>query len=143
FGTHPAHPGEERPPMARGYSATLEVKCWKEHTCCYCGAADRYLLRKKKTGQGNSEEAAATAAPRAPNRPLRPEPELRPCPGCGHYQPEMIGGRRLVRHGFLILFAGSALVTLVLLGAYDLVPISVSLWLFVLFAAGLMIAATW
>src|SRR5207244_10334000 len=61
----------------------------------------------------------------------------------GHYQPEMIGGRRLVRHGFLILFAGSALVTLVLLGAYDLVPISVSLWLFVLFAAGLMIAATW
>src|SRR5207237_1244703 len=28
--------------MARGYNATLEVKCWKEHTCCYCGAPYRY-----------------------------------------------------------------------------------------------------
>src|SRR5436305_1526471 len=48
--------------MARGYSATLEVKCWKEHTCCYCGTAYRYLLRKKKTAGGTSQQSAVTAA---------------------------------------------------------------------------------
>jgi len=129
--------------MARGYSVTLDVKCWKEHTCCYCGAAYRYRVQKKKIGQGNSQEAAAAAATGAAIRALRNESELRPCPGCGHYQPEMIGARRLVRHGFLVLFAGSALLTFLLLGACDLVPNSVSLWLFVLFAGVAMIAATW
>ena len=128
--------------MARGYSATLEVKCWKEHTCCYCGAAYRYIMRKKKSGSGSSPQSAAANATGAAIRALRGESELRPCPGCGHCQPEMIGSRRLVRHGFLVLFVGSALLTLLLLGIYDLVPLSVALWLFILFAAAAMIAAT-
>jgi hypothetical protein len=129
--------------MARGYSATLDVKCWKEHTCCYCGAAYRYLARCKKTGHGSSQEAAVASANSAALRTVRNQLELRPCPGCGHHQPEMIGARRLLRHGLIVLVVGSALLTLFLLGASELVPTSVALWPFSLLSGASLIAMTW
>src|SRR5260221_451761 len=125
-------------PLFRGdsphcFRATLDVQCWKEHTCCYCGAAYRYLLRRKQTGHGPSQTDAAGAARSAAVRAFRSTVEPRPCPGCGNYQPDMIGARRRSRHAVLVLLTLAVLAGVFLLGVLELVPPVVTLVLLVLF----------
>jgi hypothetical protein len=129
--------------MAGGYKATLEVQCWKEHTCCYCGAAYRYLLRKKQTGHGPTQTDAAAAARSSAVRAFRSTLEFRPCPGCGNYQPDMIGASRLSRHAILLLLTVAVLAGVFLLGVLELVPPAVTLVLLVLFAGPILLINTW
>src|SRR5947208_3663499 len=129
--------------MAGAYKATLEVQCWKEHTCCYCGAAYRYLLRKKQTGHGPSQTDAAGAARTAAVRAFRSTVEPWPCPGCGNYQPDMIGARRRSRHAVLFLLTLAVLAIVFLLGVLELVPPVATLVLLVLFTGPMLLVNTW
>jgi hypothetical protein len=128
--------------MARGYKATLEVKCWKEHTCCYCGAPYRYLLTKKQTGHGGTQSDALGAARARAVRSLRGTQELRPCPGCGHYQPEMIGAHRLARHALVFVWAAGMFIGLFVLSILEVLPAPLALWFLVLTAALTWVAST-
>lgn len=129
--------------MARGYNATLDVKCWKEHACCYCGAAYRYLLKKKQSGYGATQPDAVGAARATAVRSLRSAVEMMPCPSCGHYQPDMIGGRRLVRHSVVLFATLAVFVSLFLLRGCHVLPAPAALWLLVFSVVPLWIAYTW
>jgi hypothetical protein len=84
--------------MAANYTSTIEVNLWKEHECSRCGTLYRYLFKRKKTGRGNSPDAASKSAHAAVAKALEREVDLQPCPGCGLYQPDMIAARRGRRH---------------------------------------------
>lgn len=129
--------------MARGYKATLEVKCWKEHVCCYCGAAYRYLLTKRRTGRGGSQTDAVSAARTGAVRALRGRCEMMPCPSCGHFQPDMIGGRRLRRHGIVFLAITALFLLMYVCGMTYILSGPVTLWLVFFGAAAAWIAYTW
>jgi hypothetical protein len=129
--------------MAGGYKATLDVKCWKEHTCCYCGAPYRYVVQKKMTGRGRSQADAASAAKAAGVRAARSALRLQPCPGCGNFQPDMIGARRLSRHARLFLVTVAVLLSVSLLGAFEMTPGWLALVLLVLFAGPVLLINTW
>ncbi len=96
--------------MGTTYSSTININVWKEHTCVRCGRVFRYLFQRKKTGQGATPDKASAAAHAAVVKALAHETDLHPCPGCGLYQPDMIGARKARRHGWMIL------VTLVCVG---------------------------
>jgi hypothetical protein len=89
--------------MPSGYKATVHAECWKEHTCCYCGNVYRYRLDRRSTGVGSSDAAATKAAGDAVARALQRDVEMRPCPECGRYQPDMIGARRARLHGMALI----------------------------------------
>src|SRR5262249_35166896 len=69
--------------------------------------------------------AATTAVVRA----LEREVEMRPCPGCGHYQPEMIGERRARRHWLLLWPTLVIFAVLFLLGAVGVLYDHLVLWI--------------
>jgi hypothetical protein len=129
--------------MARGFNATLEVKCWKEHTCCYCGAAYRYLLQKQQTGRGVTQADAVGAARAGAVRALRRTMDMVPCPACGHYQPDMIGDRRLRRHAVVLLYMSIVLLLLFVLVTADIMPASEALWALLAGAVPAWIAYAW
>jgi hypothetical protein len=89
--------------MATTYTSTIEINVWKEHTCLHCGSRFRYLFKRKKTGRGRTQQAASEAARKTALQSLEHEVDLHPCPGCGLYQPDMIGSWRAFRHGLAIL----------------------------------------
>lgn len=105
--------------MATTYKSTLEINVWKEHACIGCGSRFRYLFKRKKTGQGNSPEAAAVAARQAALNALENEVDMHPCPGCGLYQPDMIGSRRYARHWWVMGISWAALLLLLILVLTD------------------------
>ncbi len=129
--------------MARGYKATLEVKCWKEHACCYCGAAYRYLLTKRQTGRGASQTDAVSAARTGAVRALRGRVEMMPCPACGHFQPDMIGSRRWWRHGIVFLAITALFFLMYVAGMTYTLSSPVTLWLLFFGAAAAWISYTW
>src|SRR5262245_56814648 len=124
----PSHPRtftEER----TMYTATLEVRCWKEHTCSACGTIYRYRFTRKKSGQGGTEQAAGAAVTRAVMTALEREVEMRPCPTCGHYQPEMVGERRARRHWLLLWPILVIPALLIILGAAAAVASPILSWI--------------
>src|SRR5689334_1928810 len=87
------------------FRVTIAVQVWKEHTCVGCGTAYRYLLRRKADGLGPTPEAAEAAAHAAVPQVVAREADLEPCPGCGRYQPDVVGAWRLRRHGIVLACA--------------------------------------
>jgi hypothetical protein len=115
--------------MAKGFTATLDVKCWKEHECNSCGTVYRYKFRRKKKGQGPTEDQAAAAATQAAIQALENQVEIRPCPSCGLVQPDMVGTWRARGHLIVLLIALAGFIILFLFAAADGIPKNVGLWL--------------
>lgn len=108
--------------MVTTYKSTIEINVWKEHACIGCGSRFRYLFKRKKTGQGRSQEAASVAARNAVISALENEVDMHPCPGCGLYQPDMVGSRRATRHWWTLAVAWAALLLGLILMLTDVVP---------------------
>lgn len=108
--------------MATTYKSTIEINVWKEHTCIYCGNRFRYLFKRKKTGQGGTPDKASAAARQAAMNALEHEVDQQPCPGCGLYQPDMVGSRRSTRHWWLAAISCAVLVLLIILMLSDVLP---------------------
>lgn len=108
--------------MATTYKSTIEINVWKEHTCLSCNSRFRYLFKRKKTGQGGTPEKASAAARQAVVKALEHEVDLHPCPGCGLYQPDMVGSRRSTRHWWVIAVNWAALLLMMILMLSDVLP---------------------
>jgi hypothetical protein len=117
------------------YTAKIEVRCWKEHTCSSCRSVYRYLFKRIKSGTGGTEQAAAAAAERAVVRAIERETEMRPCPACGLYQPEMVGFRRARAHWWVLWITLVGFAVLLLLGMTALLHDHVVLWIGLFFGA--------
>jgi hypothetical protein len=97
--------------MATTYTSTITIDVWKEHTCVGCGNTYRYRFHRKKSGQGGSPAKAEANAQAAVMKAIAKEVDMQPCPGCGLYQPDMIGSRKSLHHW--LLTAGAAVCILV------------------------------
>jgi hypothetical protein len=107
--------------MGTTYTSTIHINVWKEHTCVRCGRVFRYLFKRKKTGSGATPDKAAAAARAAVEKALAHETDLQPCPGCGLYQPDMIGNQKARRHRWVVFAALLAVALPLILYATDLV----------------------
>lgn len=105
--------------MATTYTSTVELRCWKQHTCVACGGRYRYELIRSVRGTGGSAEAARSAAQKAVRSTLETDTDLQPCPTCGLHQPDMIAQRRSSRHWIVLasVFVVAA-VLLILVASY-------------------------
>ena len=103
--------------MATRYTSTINVRCWKQHACVACGAKFSYLFRRKVTGSAGSPEGATRAAQKNVGKTLARNVNNQPCPGCGIYQPDMIGQGRAKRQTLLFILSVVAAVVLLVLSA--------------------------
>jgi hypothetical protein len=105
--------------MATTYTSTIEVRCWKQHTCVGCGGNYRYQLVRSVKGSAGSAEGARAAAQKQVQKTLATDTDLQPCPTCGLHQPDMVAQRRAKRHWimFWCMLAAAALV-LILVAAH-------------------------
>src|SRR6516162_8262270 len=126
--------------MAAKFTATLEVKCWKEHECSSCGTVYRYKFRRKKKGQGQTEDQAAAGATQAAIKALENQVEIRPCPSCGLVQPDMVGSWRARGHLIVLLIVLGGFALLFALGMGDAVPKNLTLWLAMVWAGMALLA---
>jgi hypothetical protein len=125
--------------MAVSYRATIDLRGWKEHTCCGCGAGYRYRFRRKQTGYGATEKAATAAATAAAVRTVEGTVKQCPCPRCGEYPPEMIAARRSRRHFLLFLATLFVFGALYVLGETGLLSLPVVLYLLALLASLILV----
>ncbi len=114
--------------MATTYKSTIEINVWKEHACIGCGGRFRYLFKRKKTGQGGTPDAASAAARKAALKALEHEVDMHPCPGCGLYQPDMVGSRRSTRHWWVIAVTSILLLVLMILMLSDVMLAGMAAW---------------
>src|SRR5262245_41237214 len=122
----------KEPRMATTYTSTVEVNVWKEHTCVGCGTVYRYLFKRTKTGQGATPDAARANVHKAVVAALEKEVDMQPCPGCGLYQPDMIGAQRWKRH-WIVVGCGLPFFALwLILALADVLAYSATCWLFAL-----------
>ncbi len=78
-----------------GYRANQSIECWKQHRCVGCGGLYRYLFKRKCSIYGITPEKAEAGAREHLEKQLKTSADLRPCPHCGAYQPDMMAQRRL------------------------------------------------
>ena len=83
--------------MAKTYTATISVSCFKQHACVGCQSKYSYKLERNVKGQGPTELAASKNAEKAAVKAIENESDFHPCPACGIVQPEMVAD---VRSGF-------------------------------------------
>lgn len=114
--------------MGTTYTSTIEVRCWKEHTCACCGAVYAYEFVRKVSGQGNNEANAAVAARKAAEKAMQREVDLQPCPTCGLYQPDMVGQQRAGRHLAFFWLALIASGVIVVLGATNVMQMNTAVY---------------
>ncbi|HZY87212.1 MAG TPA: hypothetical protein VFE78_20415 [Gemmataceae bacterium] len=125
--------------MATTYTSTIEINVWKEHTCVGCGGAFRYLFKRKKSGSGGSPAAAQANARKAVANALAHEVDLQPCPGCGLYQPDMIGTARARRHWWVFAATLVLLLTLLILALTEVLAYSTAAWVAAAGAAAVLL----
>jgi len=83
--------------MAKTYTATMQIRCWKRHQCVGCGGSYSYEFVRQIKGTGPTAEKASAKAEINRRKALTDDTDLHPCPTCGLHQPDMIGQRRARR----------------------------------------------
>jgi hypothetical protein len=91
------------------YRARIQIPVDKQHACATCRCVFRYTAQVTICGVGSRQEAAMANLQRTVPRhleQLRQNPDLvvekHPCPGCGHYPPEMNLQTRWFHVGLLL-----------------------------------------
>jgi hypothetical protein len=103
--------------MATTYTSTIQVRCWKQHTCVGCGGNYRYELIRSVKGSAGSAEGARANAQKQVQKTLATDTDLQPCPTCGLHQPDMVAQRRAKRHWIMFGCALAAAALLLILVA--------------------------
>jgi hypothetical protein len=121
--------------MAKRYTASLDFKCWKEHTCSCCGGVYTYMLQRKLTGQAASEPGARKNLDKMIQWTAKHDSDMQPCPTCGYYQEDMVGkGLRSARKGLFWAALLPVILILIFRGS-DLMQSGTVTWIAVGFAA--------
>lgn len=103
--------------VAKTYTSTLQVRCWKHHKCVGCEGNYAYEFIRKISGNGRTAEKASAKAKANAEKALKSDTDLHPCPTCGLFQPDMIGQRRAKRSWVIFWCALIAFVTSLILVA--------------------------
>src|SRR5947208_14516607 len=114
--------------MATTYTSTLEIRCWKQHTCAACGALYSYLFVRKITGSGSTADRARVKAQANVSKAMATDVDVQPCPTCGLVQPDMIGQQRARRHKTVFWIALILLVALIILRLTNVLQADVATW---------------
>lgn len=114
--------------MGKTYTSTIDVRCWKEHTCAGCGTPYSYEFVRKISGTGPTADKASVNARAAVDRALRDDCDPQPCPTCGLYQPDMIAKRRAKVAKLTFWLALIALGVVLILRATDVLQANVATW---------------
>ena len=80
--------------MGVTYTASIDIRCWKQHECVSCGSLYRYLFERKVKGTGPSETMAEQNAENQASKTIEKEVDFRPCPACGCLQPDMVAQQK-------------------------------------------------
>ena len=107
---------------------TVEIKCWKEHTCVGCGGVFRYRMKWQQAGEGPTEEAAEVAARKVAMDSVKERVEMYPCPSCGRYQPDMVADTHSALHTLLVVVLTIALGILLALFVFGYIPRDLVTW---------------
>src|SRR5689334_13440122 len=114
--------------MAKTYTSTIQIDCWKEHTCAACGSVYSYHFKRTARGQaGNADKATQNARANA-TKIMERDVDLQPCPGCGLYQPDMIGQTRAKRHKVVFWLMIVAAIVLLVLRGTDVLRADTATW---------------
>src|SRR5258708_343564 len=89
--------------MAGPSVTKLNVACWKQITCVYCGCQFRRRVTATMKGRGATIADAEADATEIAVAYLQQRADVWPCPHCGKLQPEMVGARRLTWHVLILL----------------------------------------
>jgi hypothetical protein len=81
--------------MARWYPW---INAWREQDCVLCEGTFRYRVRQRVAGEGKDNARAESHARRRCNWEWQALLAMRPCPGCGCIQPDVISRTRLRVH---------------------------------------------
>jgi hypothetical protein len=103
--------------MAVRHTCTINLRCWKRHTCVACGGQFSYLFLRKAVGTASTPEAATKAAQANAKKRLAGDVDSHPCPTCGIYQPDMIASNRGKWQGWLLGLSIVAVIVLFILSA--------------------------
>jgi hypothetical protein len=114
--------------MGKTYTSTIDVRCWKEHTCAGCGTPYSYELIRKVSGSAPTAEKATVNARAAVERTLKSDVDLEPCPICGLYQPDMVAKRRAKVAKLTFWLALLALGLVLILRATDVLQANTATW---------------
>jgi hypothetical protein len=128
--------------MAKTYTSTIEVRCFKEHTCVCCGALYSYELVRTVKGTAGTAEKASANAKRSAAAALEREVDMEPCPTCGLLQPDMIGQRRVKRFKPVFWIALIVFAAIVIMRAAYLIQADIAIWAAAA-AAAVAVTALW
>ncbi|MFM9962399.1 MAG: hypothetical protein ACKV2Q_14390 [Planctomycetaceae bacterium] len=112
--------------MATTYTATLELECRKQHTCVACVSQYSYVMKRKITGTGGTEEASRQAAQNNLVKAVEEAVDIHACPCCGCLQPEMIASQRQPKHSLSMWIGVIGIGLALILGALHVVTIGMS-----------------
>jgi hypothetical protein len=126
--------------MAKSYTSTININCWKEHTCISCQSLFAYNFKRKVARKARSAEKATANAQAAVQKTLKNDVDFQPCPACGIYQPDMIGQKRHKQYTLVLWLALIAFVVLMVLRFCDVLQTNAATWILVAIAA---MAAIW
>ena len=114
--------------MGKTYTSTIDLRCWKEHTCGCCGAMYSYELVRKIKGTGGTAEKASINARKAVEVALQRDVDMEACPTCGLLGPDMVGQRRAKKLKTAFWLALVAFAVIVILRLAYLVQSDVAIW---------------
>ena len=124
--------------MAKKYTATVQLHCWKQHDCSVCGTQYAYILNRKIVGTGPSAQAAQNALQKNFAKAQREANDMQPCPSCGHYQQDMIGSRLATRRKWLLVPAIAVPIVIAILYATHTVQANTLTWVTALYCLALL-----
>ena len=113
--------------MGKTYTSTIDLRCWKEHTCGCCGAMYSYELVRKIKGTGGTAEKASINARKAVEVALERDVDMEACPTCGLLGPDMVGqSAKQLKTVFWLALVAFAVIVVLRLGY--LVQSDVAIW---------------
>jgi uncharacterized integral membrane protein len=127
--------------MATTYTSTIQLRCWKQHTCVGCGGNYLYELIRTIQGSAGTADGARANAQKNVQKAIDRDTDLHPCPTCGLHQPDMIAQRRSRRHWILFWVALLAAVVLLILVGTHTVQFNVATWLFAVLCGAAVIGS--
>ncbi len=66
--------------MAKTYTSTIQIRCWKHHKCVGCDGSYAYEFVRKITGTGSSAEKASATANKNAQKAIERDTDLHPAP---------------------------------------------------------------
>lgn len=127
--------------MATTYTASIPLRFRKQHTCLGCGTKFSYLVDRKVSATGSTEEAALKNARLLAVKAVTADVEYRACPGCEYIQPEMVADVRSGRITLPLVCGVISALTFLGLGISQVLSISLSVWLST--AGAVIVLAMW